>query len=205
MRPSAESPGQGWGPAPPLEGQVREGCWPRGVKGRSRWQKKVNRACLALHCSPLWSLPEIDSWSQRAEVSPLYKMKSVSQAGAETGRFIKALAKLTFGRGTRQEQPPEGVSLHFFRLVPASSWAKGGCQGQPCSWSPRGGTPHGPTGTCGAEGDWKENHQPGLAARLLGDPALSPGPASHLLQPGPQFPRLREESIALGASSADSL
>lgn len=113
--------------------------WPLGVKGRIGWQKGVNRACLALLCSPLWSPPEIDSWSQRAEVSPLYKMKSMSRAGGDDRKIYQGLGKINIWTGDTQEQPPEGVSLHLFRLVPASSWARKGCWGQPSSWPRRGG------------------------------------------------------------------
>lgn len=39
-----------------------------------------------------------------------------------TGRFIKVLAKLTFGMGDAwQEQSPEGVSLHLLRKGPPSN------------------------------------------------------------------------------------
>lgn len=114
-----------------------------------------------------------------------------------TGRFIKALAKLTGGQGTRQEQPPEGVSLHLLRLVPASSWARKGCQGQPSSWPPRGEMPRQTDGDTRGRRRLEGEPSPPPGREAAGRPGRSPGPAAHLLQPGPQFLHLRGEGSAV--------
>lgn len=98
-------------------------------------------------------------------------MKSMSGRIETTGRFIKALAKLACGQGTQQEQPPEGVSLHLVRLVPASSWTQRAARVSHPAGLLREGHSDRQMRTHGTKGDWKENHPPGL----VGEAARKPG------------------------------
>lgn len=59
------------------------------------------------------ALPEIDSWYQRAEVSPLNKMKSMSQVGGGDRKIYQGPGKINIWMGTRQEQLPEGGLFAF--------------------------------------------------------------------------------------------
>lgn len=104
--------------------------WLHGVKGRIRWQKGVNRDCLVLLCSPLWSPPEIDSWSQRAEVSPLYKMKSMSQADGDDRKIYQGLGKINIWTGDTARVASRGG---LFAFIQAGSCQQLGQKGLPGS------------------------------------------------------------------------
>ena len=103
-------------------------------------------------------------------MSPLNKMKSLSQAGGTTGRFIKALAKLTFGWGHRKSSLQRGVSLHLSRQVPVSGWTQKGLPGQPSSWPPTAGTPGWTDGDTQGKRRWEENCHPGWSREAAGSP-----------------------------------
>lgn len=139
-------------------------------------------------------------------MSPLNKMKSLSQAGGTTGRFIKALAKLTFGWGHRKSSLQRGVSLHLSRQVPVSGWTQKGLPGQPSSWPPTAGTPGWTDGDTQGKRRWEENCHPGWSREAAGSPQ-GRGLALPLAccKPGPQVPHLKHEGLALDAFSWGSL
>lgn len=86
------------------------------------------------------SLLRIDGWYQRADVSPLNKMKSMSRAHGDDRKIYQSPGKINIWTGDAwQERPPEGVSLHQLRTVPASSSRQRA--GRLASWSQRGGMP----------------------------------------------------------------
>lgn len=118
-----------------------------------------------------------------------------------TGRFIKALAKLTFGWGRGKSSFQRGVSLHLFRQVPASCWKKEGCQGQPSSWPPSGGRP-GWT-EADTQGERRPEREPSPWPEQGG--LQEPRGCVPALPPGSQFPHLKHEGLAHDAFRTDSL
>lgn len=151
------------------------------MKGRIKWQK---RACLDLHCSPLWSPPEIDSWSQRAEVSPLYKMKSMSQVDRDDRKIYQGPSKINIWTGDTARAASRGGSLCIYSswFLSAAGLKRAARVSHPAGLL-REGWPDRQMRTQGMKGDWKENRHLGLVGRLPGDPGRSPGATRHSLQP----------------------
>lgn len=149
------------------------------------------------------SLPEIDSWHPRAEVSPLNKMKSVSQRTETTGRFGKALAKSTSGQGMGRSRLRRGSLC----ISPAGSCQRLGGQaaGSAIQLALRGGALDRQMRTRGErrlEGERSPpREQPGCGS--LG--GVQPCPSLACCHPGPQFPRVKGEGASLGACRSDDL
>lgn len=78
-------------------------------------EEGANRTCLALHCSLGWSPPEIDGWSQRAEVSPLYKMRSMSRADGDDRKIYQGPGKINIWTGDTARAASGGGLFAFFQ------------------------------------------------------------------------------------------
>lgn len=122
-------------------------------------------------------------------MSPLNKMKSLSQAGGTTGRFIKALAKLTFGWGHRKSSLQRGsLCIYPGKFLSAAGLRKGCRVSRPAGllWP---GRLDGRMGTHRAKGDGKRTATLAGAGRLQGAPKAEAWPCHSLAASlGPRFP-----------------
>ena len=132
-------------------------------------------------------------------MSPLNKMKSMSQVGGGDRKIYQGPGKINIWMGKRQEQ--RGVSLHLFRQFPASSWTKEGCQSQPSSWPTTGGRP----GWTEADTQGKRRLKRGLSPWLEQGGHQEPQGCVPALTPGSQFPHLKCEGLARDAFRTDDL
>ena len=118
-------------------------------------------------------------------MSPLNKMKSMSQVGGGDRKIYQGPGKINIWMGTQQEQLPEGGSLCIYlgRFLPAAGQKRAARVSLPAGLLLEGGL-DGQKWTPGVKGDRTENHPPGRSREA----AKSPRAVSRPCLLGPSFP-----------------
>lgn len=139
------------------------------------------------------SLLEIDSWYQRAEVSPLNKMKSMSQAHGDDRKIYQSPGKINiWAEDAWQERPPEGLSLHRLRKVDGR-----GLVGWPAGLGGEGCPDRQMLRTSRTREEWNERHHSVEAGRQQETWGSVPALLLFVLMLGLSFPIQRARAFSM--------